>query len=55
VPRPEPALVEAALDRVLFDGATRASLLAAAPEALERYDWTTTGRATLDAILEAPE
>jgi glycosyltransferase involved in cell wall biosynthesis len=55
VPRPEPALVEAALDRVLFDGATRASLLAAAPGALERYDWTATGRATLDAILEARE
>jgi glycosyltransferase involved in cell wall biosynthesis len=53
VPGPEPALIEAALDRVLFDPRCRASILAAAPGILERYDWTTTGRATLDAITGA--
>ncbi len=37
VPRPEPALVETALDRVLFDGPVRAGLLTAGPAVLERY------------------
>jgi glycosyltransferase involved in cell wall biosynthesis len=55
VPHPEAPLVEAALDRVLFDGPARASILAAAPTVLKRYDWAATGRATLDAITEALE
>jgi len=53
VPRPDPALVEDALDCVLFDASVRAALLAAGPTVLGRYSWTTTGRATLDAITGA--
>lgn len=53
VPRPEPALVEAALENVLLDGPTRAALLTAGPAVLRRYDWAATARATLAAITEA--
>lgn len=41
----------AALERLLFDEGLRASLLAAAPAVLARYDWPQAARATL-AVLE---
>jgi glycosyltransferase involved in cell wall biosynthesis len=41
-----------ALERALFDEPTRAQVLAAAPEALARYDWPRAGRDTL-AVLES--
>jgi glycosyltransferase involved in cell wall biosynthesis len=53
VPRPEPALVEAALERVLFDAPTRAALMATGPGVLGQYSWDRTARATLAAIAEA--
>jgi len=53
VPHPDPALIEAALDRVLFDTSARSALLAAGPVVVGRYSWTSTGRATLAAITEA--
>jgi glycosyltransferase involved in cell wall biosynthesis len=53
VPRADAALVETALEAVLFDGPLRAALLAAGPRVLERYSWDGTGRATLAAIAEA--
>ena len=53
VARADPALVEAALDRVLFDGPTRAALAEAGPAVLARYSWDRTARATLDVMTEA--
>ena len=42
--------ISQALEQILFDKATRARLLAAAPEALARYSWPRAGRDTLAAI-----
>ena len=39
VPRPDAALVHAALERVLFDGAERARILEASARVLPRYSW----------------
>jgi len=46
----DPAAVEAALERLLFDEATRAELLGAAPRVLARYDWRTAARETLNVL-----
>ena len=40
-----------ALEQVLFDEATRQTLLAAAPAVLRQYQWPVAARATLDLIL----
>jgi hypothetical protein len=40
-----------ALERLLFDDGTRATLLAAAPAVLARYDWERAAAETL-AVLE---
>jgi glycosyltransferase involved in cell wall biosynthesis len=53
VPRADAALVEGALEAVLFDDAVRSALVAAGPHVLERYSWEATGRATLGALTEA--
>ena len=53
VAAPEPALVEAALERVLFDPAERARLLEAGREVAARYAWTTSGRETLAVLVGA--
>lgn len=53
VAKPEPTLVEAALDAALFDAATRARVLDAAPQVLERYSWQESARRTLQVLLAA--
>jgi glycosyltransferase involved in cell wall biosynthesis len=53
VARPEPALVEAALDAALFDEETRRRVLDAAPRVLERYSWQESARRTLQVLLAA--
>ena len=53
VPSPDPALVEAALEAVIFDPAARASVLDAAPAVLERYSWHESAQRTLQALLAA--
>jgi glycosyltransferase involved in cell wall biosynthesis len=53
VPSPEPALVEAALEAVIFDPAARARVLDAAPAVLERYSWQESAQRTLQALLAA--
>jgi glycosyltransferase involved in cell wall biosynthesis len=39
VARADPALIDAALERVLFDETERSRILAAAPRVLSRYSW----------------
>lgn len=46
----DPGAVEAALERLLVDEATRAELLAAAPRVLARYDWRKAARETLNVL-----
>ena len=53
VTKPEPALVEAALDVALFDPATRRRVLEAAPQVLERYSWRESAQRTLQILLAA--
>jgi glycosyltransferase involved in cell wall biosynthesis len=47
------AAVVRALDRALFDDATRAAILAAAPVTLAKYDWPRAAQETLTVIEEA--
>jgi glycosyltransferase involved in cell wall biosynthesis len=51
VERPDPALIDAALERVLFDAPERARLLAAADAVLDRYSWRACAQQTLQALL----
>ncbi len=51
VAAPEPALVEVALERVLFDAQERTRLVEAGPARLARYTWAAAARHTLDAIV----
>jgi glycosyltransferase involved in cell wall biosynthesis len=53
LPRPDPDLIAAALERVLFDAGERARLLAAAPAVLGRYSWPECARRTLEALTAA--
>jgi glycosyltransferase involved in cell wall biosynthesis len=53
VAAPEPALVESALEAVLFDPATRRRVLDAAPQVLERYSWQESAQRTLQVLLAA--
>jgi glycosyltransferase involved in cell wall biosynthesis len=50
---PDPALIEAALTRLLFDETERERLLAAAATVLPRYSWTECARRTLQVIVSA--
>ena len=51
IARPEPALIAAAIEQVLFDRAERARILTAAPGVLARYSWHECGRRTLQILL----
>jgi glycosyltransferase involved in cell wall biosynthesis len=51
VERPDPSLVEAALERVLFDTPERARILAAAQDVLARYSWRDCAERTLQVLL----
>lgn len=53
VPTGDVAAVAAALERLLYDRATRARLLAAAPATLSKYSWERVARETLSVLLEA--
>lgn len=53
VPRPEPALVAAAIERVLGDEAERARILAAAQRILPRYSWRACAAQVLTALTAA--
>jgi glycosyltransferase involved in cell wall biosynthesis len=53
VAEPEPALVEAALERVLFDDGERARLRVAAATILGRYSWRACAQRTLQILLAA--
>ena len=51
VDRPEPALIAAALERVLFDEAERERVLTAAGGQLERYSWRECAHRTLQVLV----
>jgi glycosyltransferase involved in cell wall biosynthesis len=51
VAAPEPALIEAALERALFDGAERERLRAAAHAVLQRYSWQECAHRTLQVLV----
>jgi glycosyltransferase involved in cell wall biosynthesis len=51
VERPEPVLIEAALERVLFDETERARQFDAATRQLERYSWRECAQRTLQVLL----
>jgi glycosyltransferase involved in cell wall biosynthesis len=53
VPRPDPALIEAALATLLFDPSERARILAAAPRVLARYSWIDCARQILDVLVSS--
>ncbi len=53
VARPEPTLIRAALEQVLFDEGERARVLGSAPEVLARYSWHECGAQVLAEILRA--
>ncbi len=50
---PEPALVETALEQVLFDAGERARLAQAGRDISARYSWTASGADTLAALVSA--
>ena len=51
VEQPDPALIEAALERVLVDEEERARILAAARDTLARYSWHACAGQVLDVLL----
>jgi len=51
VERPEPRLIEAALERILGDEAERGRILAAAGDTLARYSWRTCAAQVLDVLI----
>jgi len=51
VDRPEPVLIEAALERVLSDEAERLRIQSAASDTLARYSWQTCAARVLDVLL----
>jgi glycosyltransferase involved in cell wall biosynthesis len=53
VARPDPALVADAIVELLTDEEARRSLLAQAPDVLNRYRWAEAAASTLAAIEEA--
>ncbi len=50
VPRPDPADVASAVERVLFDAGERSRILGAAPHTLARYSWTACAEGVLDVL-----
>jgi glycosyltransferase involved in cell wall biosynthesis len=53
VEQPEPALIEAALERAVFDDEERARIMTAAAAILQRYSWRECAHRTLQALLAA--
>jgi glycosyltransferase involved in cell wall biosynthesis len=53
VASPEPAAIEQALERALYDESERARRLDAAPAVLQRYAWVQTARRTLDILVRS--
>ncbi|HEY5619694.1 MAG TPA: glycosyltransferase family 1 protein [Vicinamibacterales bacterium] len=51
VPKPAPALVDAAIERALFDDAERSRILDASVRLLPRYSWRTCAEQVLDVLL----
>jgi glycosyltransferase involved in cell wall biosynthesis len=51
VERPDPSLVEQALERALIDPDERTRVLDAAPPVLARYSWAECARRTLNALV----
>jgi glycosyltransferase involved in cell wall biosynthesis len=51
IDRPEPQLIEDALERVLFETTERTQLLNASAAVLTRYSWEACGRRLLDILL----
>ena len=51
VERPEPGLIEAALERILVDEAERARIFAAARDTLARYSWRACAEQVLDVLV----
>jgi len=51
VARPDPALIEAALTRLLFDPVERTRILTASQRVLARYCWTDCARQVLDILV----
>jgi len=51
VERPEPALIDAALERAVFDEAERARIMGAAAAVLQRYSWQECAHRTLQVLL----
>jgi glycosyltransferase involved in cell wall biosynthesis len=51
VERPEPGLIEAALERILGDEAERERILAAAGDTLARYSWRACAEQVLDVLI----
>jgi glycosyltransferase involved in cell wall biosynthesis len=51
VERPEPGLIETALERILVDEAERARILAAARDTLVRYSWPACAKQVLDVLV----
>ena len=52
IERPESALIEAALERILDDNVERARILAAARDTLARYSWHTCAKQVLDVLIQ---
>jgi glycosyltransferase involved in cell wall biosynthesis len=50
VERPEPALIEVALERALLDDVERSRILSAAPDTLARFSWRTCAARVLDVL-----
>ena len=55
VPRPDSALIEEALDTLLFDAAERARILEAAQLVLPRFSWTACARRVLNVLVSCGE
>ena len=51
VPRPDPGLIDAALERALFDQAERSRVLDASAAVLARYSWEECAHRTLQILL----
>lgn len=51
VTRPDPALIDAALERALFDEPERARVMQAAPAILARYSWPRCAERVLDVLI----
>jgi glycosyltransferase involved in cell wall biosynthesis len=51
IPRADPVLVEAAIERILFDDVERTRILTAAPATLAKYSWTECAQKVLGVLV----